>query len=219
LTDPFAHEELWRPLAEIDNDDFTDSGPHALREAALSRYLQRDFISAEELLRRCVAEEFELPSTFCHLARVLLMMNRDTEAREEANHAWERRELAPPYVVARTLFLQCLFAMLDGGEFSAVLGQIKSVLHRFGAHSEWTVRPMLDHLRPRLGEPNYTLLRALADALSNPGAMSRLSEFPQWLDAPEPTGADALLPSDDPNEPIEVWDDSDQDDSDGDIPF
>jgi hypothetical protein len=219
LTDPFAHEELWRPLAEIDNDDCTDSGPHARREAALSRYLQRDFISAEELLRGCVAEDFELASTFCHLTRVLLMMNRDGEAREEMNHAWEHREHAQPYVVARTLFFQCLFAMLDGAEFSAMLGQVKSVLHRFGAHSEWTVRPMLDHLRPRLGEPNYTLLRALADGLSNPGAMSRLNEFPQWVDAPEPTGAEALLPSDDPDGPIETGDDSEQGDLDGDIPF
>ncbi|MGB9032306.1 MAG: proteasome accessory factor PafA2 family protein [Acidobacteriaceae bacterium] len=219
LTDPFAQQESWRPLAEIDDDDVTESGPHARREAALSRYLQRDFIGAEELLRGCVAEEFELPSTFCHLTRVLLMMNRDGEAREEANHAWERRELAPPYVVARTLFFRCLFAMQDGAEFSAPLGQIKSVLHRFSAHSDWTIRPMLDHLRPRLGEPNYTFLRALADALSNPSAVPRLNDFPQWVDAPEASGADAPLPADDPDDFVETGNDRDQDDMDVDIPF
>ena len=102
--------------------------------------------------------------------------------------------IAPPYVVARTLFFQVLFAMQDGTEFSALMGQMKSVLLRLSAHSDWTIRPMLDHLQPRLGEPNYTFLRALADALSNPSAMSRLNDFPQWVDAPEPTGADALLP-------------------------
>jgi len=49
--------------------------------------------------------------------------------------------------------------------------------------------------------------------------MSRLNEFPQWVDAPEPTGAEALLPSDDPDGPIETGDDSEQGDLDGDIPF
>lgn len=219
LSDPFAQEESWRPLAEIDSDDVTEPNPHARREAALSRYLRRDFTGAEELLRGCVAEEFELPSTFCHLTRVLLMMNRDGEAREETNHAWEHREHAPPYVVARTLFLQCLFAMLDGAEFSAVVGQIKSVLRRSAAQSEWTVRPMLDHLQARLGEPNYSFLRALADALSNPSAAPRLNDFPQWVDAPAVTGADALRPSDDPDGPFQTWDDSDRNDLDGDIPF
>ncbi len=219
LSDPFTQQESWQPLPEADSDELTESGPHARREAALSCYLRRDFTRAEELLRGCVADDFELPSTHCHLARVLLMTNRDGEAREEANHAWEHREHAPPYVVARTLFFQCLFAMLDGAEFSAVVGQVKSVLCGSAAHSDWTVRPMLDHLQPRLGEPNYNFLRALADALSSPSAMSRLNDFPQWVDAPAVTGADALLASSDPNETIEVWDDSDQSGIDGDIPF
>ena len=215
LSDPFTQEESWHPLADVDSDDAAASWPHARRETALGRYLQGDFTGAEELLRGCVAEDFELPSTHCHLARVLLMMNRDAEARVEVSHAWELREHAPPYVVVRTLFFQILFAMLDATDFSALIGQVKSVLVRRAAHSEWTIRPMLDHLQPRL-EPNYTFLRALADALSNPSAMSRLSDFPCWVDAPEPTGADAILPSGDPDESS---DDSDQDDTDGDVPF
>jgi hypothetical protein len=47
--------------------------------------------------------------------------------------------------------------------------------------------------------------------------MPRLNDFPQWVDAPAATGAEALLASSDPNETIEVWDDSDQ--SEGDVPF
>jgi hypothetical protein len=45
---------------------------------------------------------------------------------------------------------------------------------------DWTIRPMLDHLRSRLGETNYNFLKALAAALSDAEGMTHLDDFPQW---------------------------------------
>jgi hypothetical protein len=48
------------------------------------------------------------------------------------------------------------------------------------AHLEWTIQPMLAHLRPRLGQSDFIFLQTLASALSYSGAMADLDEFPQW---------------------------------------
>jgi hypothetical protein len=124
-----------------------------------------------------------LPSTHCHMARVLLMTNREAQAREHIAQAWAIRNQASRYVVPRILFFQCIFAIFDGTAIGGIVGQIRAALHGEDAHLDWTILPMLDHLRPRLGEANYEFLKALAHALSDSSAMRRLDEFPQWLSA------------------------------------
>jgi len=49
---------------------------------------------------------------------------------------------------------------------------------------EWTIQPLLDHLRSRLDETNYQFLKALAEALNDAEAMPHLDEYPLWRDAP-----------------------------------
>jgi hypothetical protein len=123
-----------------------------------------------------------VPSSLCHLARVLLMTGREAEAREQIAAAWVIHEDAPTYVVARMIFFQLVFAMLDGAELNgaeiaAIVARIRAALSEPAAHLDWTILPMLDHLRPRLGEANYQFLRALAEALPD------LDEFPLWRNA------------------------------------
>jgi Tfp pilus assembly protein PilF len=155
----------------------------ARRQDALNRILNGDYSGAKALLRGLQQERFEVPSTHCHLARALLLMDRNEEARQEVHHAWAARKEAPAYVVPRILFFQCVFSILDANEIAAIVGQIKTALQVPAAHLEWAIQPVLDHLRQQLGETNYQFLKAMAEALNDAKAMPRLDEFPQWHNA------------------------------------
>lgn len=186
LSDPFAQAESWNLLASAD-DSSGDTGvwqdesenPFSRRQDAADRILSGDYAGAEVLLRGLLAETFMLPSTHCHVARVLLMTDREAQAREHIAQAWAIRDQASQYVVPRILFFQCIFAVFDGAAITGIVGQIRAALRGEDAHLDWTIRPMLDHLRPRLGEVNYEFLKALANALSDSSAMPRLDGFPQ----------------------------------------
>jgi tetratricopeptide (TPR) repeat protein len=155
----------------------------ARRQDAAKRFLSGDYSGAEALLRGLIQEKYALPSTHCHLARVLLMTDRKEEAQQEIHGAWAVRKEAPAYVVPRILFFQCVFATLDAGDTAAIIGQIKAALRSLDAHLEWTIQPLLDHLRPQLGETNHQFLKAIAEALNDTKAMPHLDEFPQWHNA------------------------------------
>jgi len=202
LSDPFVQEEVWSPLPQEEVADrrrmrrqgelFSSDGiigdsagenPYARRQDAADRILSGDYDGAEAILRGLLEESFMLPSTRCHLARVLLMTDREAEARAQISEAWAIREQASAYVVPRILFFQCVFAMFDGAEISNLVGQISQALRAPDPHLDWIIQPMLDHLRPRLGETNFEFLSALAKALSDVRAMPRLDAFPSWRDA------------------------------------
>lgn len=210
LSDPFIREEgSWHPLnrvetheggvlynlaevIEFDGDSRIagERGPYSRRQEAADRILSGDFAGAETLLRGLIEERFILPSTHCHMARVLLMTDREPEAREQIGMAWAIREEADAYVVPRILFFQCVFAMFDGAEIVGIIGQIKAALCDPGATLDWTILPMLDHLREgsRLSAADYEFLKALAEVLSGSEAMERLEEFPQWHSVATPLG-------------------------------
>lgn len=199
LSDPFASEETWRPMrrddtryspvaaelfqAVVDQTHAEEQDRYTRRREASDRILAGDYPGAEALVRGLLRERFEVPSTHCHLARILLMTDREGEAREQVACAWEARSETNTYVVARILFFQCLFAMFDAADIAPMVGQIKSILNGPSAHMDWTVLPMLNRLRPQLGRTNFQFMRALAAALSDASALSRLEDFPAWRDA------------------------------------
>jgi hypothetical protein len=193
LSNPFASRESWSPLRPQHDDAHLsraeEQGPYERRQDAADRILTGDFAGAEAIVRSLLAEQFMMPSSHCHLARVLLMTGREAEAREQIAAAWAIRRDAPSYVVARMIFFQLVFAMLDGAGINPIVARIRAALAESGAHLDWTIRPMLDHLRPRLGETNYEFMRALADALSDASALPDLDEFPQWRDTATPPPA------------------------------
>jgi hypothetical protein len=193
LSDPFAREESWSPLNSPENADdqldlefLLDNDPYARRQDAADRILSGDYAGAEALLRVLLEEQFCLPSTNCHMARVLLMTGREAEAREQINRGWSIHRNAPTYVVGRMIFFQIIFALFDGADISTLIAQIKAVLLQPGADLDWTVRPMLDHLRPRFSEADFCFLEALAAALSNIRTLPQLEQFPQWTGAAVP---------------------------------
>jgi hypothetical protein len=172
--------------------------PLTLRQLAGECYNKGDYARTETVLRKLLDRGFEIPGTNCHLARALILADRDTEARESATQAWEHRAEAPSYVVPRILWFQTAFALLDGKPPGPFLARIKTALQAEGAIMEWTMEPVLAHLKPKLdalppeggtpsktpngsGTPNgHALLTALVAAMSFPDQLSALDEFPAW---------------------------------------
>jgi len=199
LSDPFATEEVWEPLERYEIrerqmslrfDRFFESGggegesrgqsQYSRRQEAFSCYQAGNYSGAEALLRPLVDEGFEVASNRCHLARSLVLMDREGEARGEIDAATLSLEGACEYVFPRLLFFRWMFAILDGGRTAAVARRMKAALRNPCASSEWTIQPMIDFLRPRLGDENFRFLTALAAALCNERAMAGLEEFSQW---------------------------------------
>jgi hypothetical protein len=48
---------------------------------------------------------------------------------------------------------------------------------------EWTMQPVLDHIKPQLTEQQHALLSALVDAMSDEQNLKKLNEFNEWRDA------------------------------------
>jgi len=198
LSNPFTQDELWKPVTEAeahagvfpgDLQDWVDP-THAgmfssigCRQRALECYLSGDYSAAEGLLRECAAAGFELASTHCHLARTLMMQDREQDARGEIRRARASYGGEPPYVGPRILFFECLFAMLDGADGSHIVAQIKSRLLQSNAHLDWSIGPTLDHLRGRLGAQKHRFLCTMADALSTPAGLRRVSRLRLWRNA------------------------------------
>ena len=120
-----------------------------------------------------------------------MMVNREEDAREQVALAWEARNQGPAYVTARTLFFQCLFAIFDGNAISGLVAQLKQVLSAGDAHMDWSIQPMLDHVRPRLSRVDWRFLNAVARALSNSSNLPRLGQVPEWRNAPAREGEPA----------------------------
>ncbi len=203
LSDPFSIEETCKPLElgtgflggepmwelpahrsrrgfRFNDDRALENSPLARRERAYSHFTTGCYQEAEQLLRTCVAEGYELGSNRCHLARVLMLMNREEEARIEVELAWESRTGAASYVAPRILFFRLLFGMLDGSDLIDTIRELKSRLHHGGASSSWTIQPVVEHIGPRLCGDDYELLKSIASVLSESGRAPDLCENERW---------------------------------------
>jgi proteasome accessory factor A len=199
LSDPFAREEVWEPLDQYEIrerqmslrfDGFFETGrswgesggrnQYSRRQEAFDCYQSGDYAGAEVLLRPLVEEGFEVASNRCHLARSLMLMDREGEARAEIEGALHSLGGASDYVLPRVLFFKWMFAILDGGRTAAIARRMKAALRNPCASSSWTIQPMIDYMRARLGDENFNFLTALAAALSGERNLERLEEFVQW---------------------------------------
>jgi hypothetical protein len=159
------------------------------RELALECYRHGRYAEAEKLLRPFIAEGYEVAGTHCHMARVLLMMDREKEARQEVALAWEYRDKCDAYIVPRMLFFQILFALLDEARAAKAVEARRSVspagrprrpasadlLERLRdelvsrrAYAEWILQPLIKHIQPWLSEEDFELMRALAVEINGP---------------------------------------------------
>ena len=151
----------------------------------MERYRHGEWEHAEQLLRQVLSRNFEVPGTHCHLARVLVLADRDREARVEVAAAWESRADGPPYTVQRVVYFQLLFALLEGEDPAPLLKLLRAELARPEAFMEWEIERMLEHLRPRLPPHAFELLHTIAEVINDRAAMPKLAAFPEWFRADE----------------------------------
>ena len=48
---------------------------------------------------------------------------------------------------------------------------------------EWTILPVLDHIKPQITEQQHALLSAFVAAMNNKANMDKLNDFAEWRDA------------------------------------
>jgi tetratricopeptide (TPR) repeat protein len=160
-----------------------ESTPLELRQRAMDYFNLKDYINAEMLLNRVLAEKFELPGTYCHLARIFILTDRLLEAKVHINEAWQHRADSPVYVVARILWFKIAFSFLTKSSIDNYIGQLKTVLQKEDAFMEWTMQPVLDYLKPKVTLEHHALLSALVDAMSFKEKMELLNSFLEWRNA------------------------------------
>jgi Flp pilus assembly protein TadD len=157
-----------------------DSSLWRLLVSAHTLFVAGQYAAAEAVYRRLVKKQFELGSVHCHLARVCLITDRESEARREVDRAWDVRHKSPAYVLVRIHCLKTLLEMLAGGNWRVSLKEVKSALAEPGAHMDWTMRPVLDHLKPRLDQEAYDLMTAIVAAMSQKARVCNLESNPLW---------------------------------------
>ena len=172
--------DLENCILEI-NSDLND--PILLRNLALEYYKLGDYVSADELLKRLLLIDPESVGTYHHLARICLITDKFTEAEKHVQEAWKVKHEAKPYIVVRLLWFKITLAFIEDNYLESYIGQLKSVLQKEDAFMEWTMQPVLDHIKSQLSEHQHAFLAALVDAMSNKQNLEKLNDFKEWKDA------------------------------------
>jgi tetratricopeptide (TPR) repeat protein len=141
--------------------------PQILRVNAFEHFEKKEFAEAEKIYRQMIDLDFDLPGTYCHLARVQLMTGQEDEAGKSVTRAWELKEKAAGYVVPRIIFLQILLLMLNKQDFSFWIKKINGELRKPYSAMEWHIQPLLENIMPRLTHENNQVLSTLAEFLQS----------------------------------------------------
>jgi len=170
-----------------------------LRDIALNLFMDGHYAKAEAIYRALIGRDFELGSTYCHLARICLMTDRASDARTAVEQAWNVREQSVEYVRCRIHFFQTLLQMLVGDDWKPGLSILKRALAQSGAFNIWTIRPLLDHLKDRLGLEAYELMTAIAAVINRESKIDSLDSnllWKMWADTSpsEVVGSDVFIP-------------------------
>jgi tetratricopeptide (TPR) repeat protein len=169
-----------------------DTRPLELRENALYLYEMGNYRQAATLLLRILLSGYEIPSTCCHLARIALMLDDIAAVRAHLVRAWSKGADIPPYVAPRLIWLELAIELESGvtdsltahsATVAHLLGRMKTAIGASGAHMEWSMKPVLDHLRSQVSVQAHSLLTALVAALSDRRHLAALDTLPAWREA------------------------------------
>ncbi|MBN2702766.1 MAG: hypothetical protein JXR23_01010, partial [Pontiellaceae bacterium] len=167
--------------------------PSDRRQRAKVLVDEEKYGEAKAIYEELLYIDFEIPGTHCHLARIDLLTDNDASAASHADQAWSHRKTAPAYVLPRILWLKLAAGLLAESKnvnVGYILGQLKTTLQDEGAFMEWTMQPVLDHIKPRLSNHDHDLLSALIDAFRSPDNLLNLDRFTAWENAcPQPLRA------------------------------
>jgi len=119
-----------------------------LRAQARALFLEGNNAEAERVYLHLLKRRFELDSTYCHLVRVCLMLNRVDDAFRYLDMA-EQFCRERSYVQARIIFLHILKCYIDQKSTGNLLMKLRQTLSEPGAFEGWTMEPVIDHLKVR----------------------------------------------------------------------
>jgi len=157
--------------------------PLDLRARATKYYQLEEYEKAKKILNRLLEKGFEPASTHQHLARICLITDRFDEAKENVATGWQQITEAKAYIVARLIWFKIVLGILENYPIDSFIGQIKGVLQNDEAFMEWTMEPVLDHLKPKVTVEQHALLSALVDAMSFKENLKKLDDFQEWIEA------------------------------------
>ena len=179
-------DRLLRSL-KIDDLLHADVPSIDLRTQALVLFKEKYCGEAERIYLHLVKRGFELGSTHCHLARVCLMLDRFDDAFRHIELA-EQHCRERSYIRARTIFLGILQCYLNQRPTGPLLAQLRQTLSEPGAFEDWTMEPVIDHLKvkKRLSAAQIEVLMILIKVLSNVVNLPQLDTIAS-LDATSPT--------------------------------
>jgi hypothetical protein len=151
-------------------NDLLDAGAPSLklRAYALKLFKERHCTEAERIYLHLVSRRFELGSTYCHLARVCLMLGRFVDAYRHLESA-EQHCRERSYVRARTIFLRILQCYLNKRPTGGLLLKLRQTVTEPGAFEDWTMEPVIDYLRvnKRITADQNEVLMLLVKVLSS----------------------------------------------------
>jgi len=169
--------KYWSRLLNSEN---RKSDPYYLRSKALDNLEKGDFAGAEKIYLDLIECKFELPGTYCHLARVQLLMHDEKAARKSVASAWKLRKEALKYVVPRIIFLRILFMMIENRNPFFWIIRIQALLTDESASMQWDIETTIKEYELQLSEQNYLFLLALAEAIQMKDKVEKLETFGIW---------------------------------------
>jgi hypothetical protein len=139
----------------------------------------------EKLLNSVLEVNFEVPGTYCHLARVCIITKRNSEAKSHVMAAWDHRAEAPLYVIPRIIWFQLFFSIIENNDkgFMSLINKFKYTIQDKNAFMDWRMKPVLEQIEPQIKESQFTLLSTLVDVLSHSINIEKLNDFAEWRDA------------------------------------
>jgi HEAT repeats len=164
-------------LVEFLSEEHRNDPSTYIRKEALDAFRWGSYERCEEFLRVLELRNYDLASTFCHLARVLIIQDKHAKAREYISLAQKHVD-DTQYVAIRILFFEVLFAIMDGGDPEPVMHKLEAAIGDRRARSEWLIDPMLDYLEATNGNMDFQPLRAIARAIND-------DKKPEYYHVPE----------------------------------
>ena len=161
-----------RDIDRLEYLALTSVPSYQLRDMAFELYKKGKYAQAKEPLMLMLQSGYEISSTRLHLARIALVTDDIPAVRKQLNLAWKHRRGAWPYVLPRILWMKLTISLLENGKddrpkVKKILGQLKTALQTENSHMEWTMAPVLEHLRAKLPAEAHAFLTALVAELSD----------------------------------------------------
>lgn len=169
-----AEAQEWQIMGDAEKSlaESSSFGLYSVRSLARNLFMAGRYAAAEQLYRRLLERKFERPGTLTHLCRALVMQDRFSEAIPAIEEAWNLlkdksifRE-TPRYVLARIVFLRIIFAMVQDQSYDRLLFRLRRELCRYRERMEWTIEPVIEHLRLFLDADDLNMLHVMTEAIN-----------------------------------------------------